>query len=188
MDIGPAGSTCYSYRYRNARASRTLTHCPTSCRTNIHRRPDKGCVLVSIRGLGATQAHNYSFNLMEAAQDVNHFLKELEQRLTDQFLQQWKADLLHVGPRKLRSYRTFKSTFEQEPYLHLPRNLRIPLTRLRTSSHQLMTEIGRYHRPPIPVEDHLCPTCNVIEDEEHFMLECTQYKSNQKCNRMYMTL
>ena len=117
---------------------------------------------------------------MQVAQDVNHFLKDLEQRLTDQFLQQWKADLL--GSRKLRSYRTFKSTFEQEPYLHLPRHLRIPLTRLRTSAHQLMIEIGRYHRPPIPVEDRLCPTCNVIEDEEHFMLECTQYNREALIN------
>ena len=111
---------------------------------------------------------------------MNHFLKELEQRLTDQFLQQWKADLL--GSWKLRSYRTSKSTFEQEPYLHLPRHLRIPLTKLRTSSHQLMIEIGRYHRPPIPVEDRLCPTCNVIEDEEHFMLECTQYNREALIN------
>ena len=119
-------------------------------------------------------------NPMQVAEDVNHFLKELEQRLTDQFLQQWKADQL--GSRKLRSHRTFKSTFEQEPYLHLPRHLRIPLTRLRTSSHQLMIEIGRYHRPPIPVEDRLCPTCNVIEDEEHFMLECTQYNREALIN------
>ena len=42
-----------------------------------------------------------------------------------------------------------------------------------------MTEIGRY---PIPVEDRLCPTCNVIEDEEHFMLECTQYNREALIN------
>ena len=111
---------------------------------------------------------------LSAAQDPTGFLSELQLRLSDQYTQRWHGDL--STSRKLRTYRLFKSEFKLEPYLSLPRHLRAPLTRLRTSTHSLMIEIGRYHTPsPLPIEDRLCPACNKVEDEAHFLLACKSH-------------
>lgn len=48
------------------------------------------------------------------------------------------------------------------------------------SCHQLSIETGRYNRPQkIPLEARLCPFCKdrqLVEDEKHFLLDCTLYK------------
>ena len=53
---------------------------------------------------------------------------------------------------KLRTYKTFKSSFTREPYLDLVRNRnqRCFLSRLRVSSHKLNIELGRHTRPITP--------------------------------------
>ena len=75
-------------------------------------------------------------------------------------------------------YKLFKFDINYEIYLHLPPHLRVSLTRLRVSAHQLRIEIGRYHRPkPLPVEERLCQMCNLsaVEDELHFVFQCPRY-------------
>ena len=64
-----------------------------------------------------------------------------------------------------------------EPYLYRISTLRYrnALTRLRTSSHTLKIERGRYTIPKTPVSDRLCRTCNVTEDEIHFLLNYVEY-------------
>ena len=49
------------------------------------------------------------------------------------------------------------------------------MARLRMGTHELMVEKGRHKN--IPREQRTCPVCeqNVVEDETHFMLECTRY-------------
>ena len=43
-------------------------------------------------------------------------------------------------------------------------------------SHRLAIELGRYHKPtPLPVKEHLCDLCNVVEDEDHFLCICPKY-------------
>ena len=44
---------------------------------------------------------------------------------------------------------------------------------LRASSHMLEIERGRHTRPITPVENRRGPKCNVIENQIHFVLECT---------------
>lgn len=79
---------------------------------------------------------------------------------------------------KLRTYKLFKSSFEMENYLWLqiPR-YRISLCRLRTSSHHLEIERGRYTIPKTPAESRICKQCNLneVEDEIHFVLNCSQH-------------
>ena len=42
------------------------------------------------------------------------------------------------------------------------------------SSHNLYIETGRWRRPHcIPREDRKCITCNIIEDEYQFVIECS---------------
>ena len=51
------------------------------------------------------------------------------------------------------------------------------MSRLRLSAHRLCIETGRWTKPnSIPVNERKCLTCNVIEDEYHFVSECLMYK------------
>ena len=44
------------------------------------------------------------------------------------------------------------------------------------SSHRLNIETGRWARPTsIPLDQKKCTVCNKLEDEFHFILECTIY-------------
>ena len=56
------------------------------------------------------------------------------------------------------------------------KKFRIALSRLRTSSHRLEIEAGRWSRPVRkPIAERLCFLCNTLEDEFHFILECPVY-------------
>lgn len=86
---------------------------------------------------------------------------------------------------KLRTYKAFKSSPSLENYL-----LEIPdvqkrkeFTKLRISSHQLQIELGRYTKPrKTPIENRICKLCNsqAVEDEKHFIMSCSRYKSARK--------
>lgn len=68
--------------------------------------------------------------------DPKQVCADLEQRLMDQFVQNWKTKLVATS-EKLRSYKLIKQEFKQERRLELPSYLREPVARLRTSSHPL---------------------------------------------------
>ena len=49
-------------------------------------------------------------------------------------------------------------------------------SRLRCSSHRLEIDSGRWHRPVRkPNDERKCRNCNVIENEFHFLFECSLY-------------
>ena len=54
------------------------------------------------------------------------------------------------------------------------------MTKIRTSTHKLMVEKGRYLK--IPRADRTCPNCslNVVEDEEHALIECPAYEAARR--------
>jgi hypothetical protein len=86
-----------------------------------------------------------------------------------------------AGGNKLRSYCTFKNTFQYEPYLDLLPNFhaRKRVTRLRISAHSLEIERGRHtaNGKRKPENERLCTHCNLndIEDERHVLLACPSY-------------
>ena len=107
---------------------------------------------------------------------------------------------------KLRTYKTFKSSFTREPYLDLVRNRnqRCYLSRLRVSSHRLQIELGRHTRPVTPVEKRYCQYCSpppprtcsppppsspgtlpaappAIDTEYHFVIECPMLDIERNC-------
>ena len=72
-------------------------------------------------------------------------------------------------------YKHIKVSFECEYYLtKLPYNLRIAMSRIRTSNHRLPIETGRYKCNRKQRQDRLCDKCNSnrVGDELHFILEC----------------
>lgn len=100
-------------------------------------------------------------------------------RLKDNFQQQWFSDLFNderknkAQKNKLRLYRKFKTTFEMSEYLSnsdIPVLDRIHLTKFRISNHKLLIETGRYTGKP--VNERLCPSCNEIDTECHFLFQC----------------
>ena len=57
------------------------------------------------------------------------------------------------------------------------RKFRYAFTRLRVASHRLEIEAGRWHKTNrTPAEERKCVNCNSLEDEFHFVLECSLYQ------------
>ena len=84
------------------------------------------------------------------------------------------VELHELNKPILRTYSVFKSDFVLECHLNSVKDLRYraAITKLRTSSHVLEIERGRYQKPKVPRDQRLCRICNVVEDEEHFVTSC----------------
>ena len=87
---------------------------------------------------------------------------------------------------KLRFYKTFKGCFKPEYYISNidNRNQRAWISRLRTSSHRLEVERGRY--TGVPFRQRLCRYCppeesGSVDTETHFLLECTTFSNQRRC-------
>jgi hypothetical protein len=123
------------------------------------------------------------------------FQQEADARADDA----WKAELdaersRHGrGGNKLRTYATFKDAVELEPYLWRVKEIahRRLIARLRMGVAPLRIELGRYETSTdsngrssvgIPVERRLCQCCKcrVVEDEAHFVTECSAYARERK--------
>ena len=86
------------------------------------------------------------------------------------------AGRLNISSRA--SLYTYISNFKFKPYLdicNIPKFI-YSVTRVSVSSQRLNTECGRWARPNIiPVNERKCQNGNALEDEYHFVLECSLY-------------
>ena len=111
--------------------------------------------------------------------DVN-LHEKFFRRLNDIFIQDSFSEI-NKPESKLRTYKKLKTKIGFENYLSsiTSQKDRISLTKLRLSNHRLMIEKGRHDN--IPKEMRFCPFCkNKIEDEVHFLMQCTTYKIFRK--------
>ena len=161
---------CYLHRLRNL-PTNTLVKAMYMELSKLHECGfntwvSKALTLVQTYGIDIDMESGASFNRYCKSHIYNHFKIALWEEVQN----------IDKNPI-LRNYETYKSEFGMEPYLYLISNLRyrIALTRLRTSSHTLEIERGRYTFPKTPVCDRICRTCNVTEDEIHFLLNCVEY-------------
>jgi hypothetical protein len=108
------------------------------------------------------------------------FLSELKQRLSDTSSQNWHERL--SSSHRGKYYLSIHDSLSFAHYLNIVSiaTYRTALCRLRTSSHRLKVETGRWVRPPIEYNDRTCDTCHVLDDEYHFVLECTLHKDARK--------
>ena len=61
------------------------------------------------------------------------------------------------------------------------KKFRVVMTKLRVFSHRLEIEVGRWARPNrTPIDETKCRYCDKLEDEFHFLLECTLYVESRK--------
>ena len=87
----------------------------------------------------------------------------------------WQAGL--PSKPKLRTYSLIKTEFATESYVYnlYPRSQRSLMAQFRIGVLPLRVETGRYTR--LALEDRTCQLCNSqnIEDEIHFLCECSCY-------------
>lgn len=114
--------------------------------------------------------------LQQGVGNTNIFLSLVKQRLTDTFIQGWQERLTNSSRAKFYSV---IAIFQFQPYLENINILKFSqaFSKLRMSSHRLEVEAGRWIRPnSIPFDERKCTVCGRIEDEYHFVLECSLYK------------
>ena len=111
---------------------------------------------------------------------MNNFLSVFKQRVKDHFIQSWHERLNKSS--RASFYREI-CVFEFQPYLEkvVNKKFRNALSKIRLSSHRLHIESGRWKRPhSTPRENRVCFHCNILEDEFHFIFECSLY-DDERC-------
>ena len=108
------------------------------------------------------------------------FINAFWVRIRDIYKQNWNASLKN-SPRA----RFFRSVVNEHQFYNQLDMLdkgshRIALDRLMASSHRLGVETGRWARPIVPYEQRLCENCQKLDDEYHFLLECTKLSELRK--------
>ena len=111
------------------------------------------------------------------------------------FISQWRNSISTQS--KLSFYRQVKISFGEEAYFQLSnRSYRLQIAKLRSSSHDLTIEKGRYGQIPIDLSRKFCRFCcsndnntminfeylprhevPILESEEHVLTECPAYHS-----------
>lgn len=102
--------------------------------------------------------------------------------LTNCYKINWAAEVINVAKYpKIRTYCLHKSEFVLEPYLDHVHDIRYrsAISKLRASSHALEIERGRYTNPRTPVDDRLCLACGEVEDEVHFIINCSIFNATR---------
>ena len=91
------------------------------------------------------------------------------------FVNMWQQELTTQTKPILRTYSLFKNDFFIEHHLESITDFRYrtATTKLRCSSHALEIERRRYQNPKVPRDLRLCLVCQVVEDEEHFVTNCS---------------
>ena len=104
-------------------------------------------------------------------------LTDADIKLKTKYSEKWQNDILQK--EKLRTYRTFKHSWQKEQYLvlNLRKNERSLLCQFRFGILPLRIETGRYVGENI--DQRICQFCNrnVVETEPHFLLECDRYSN-----------
>jgi len=107
-------------------------------------------------------------------------LNKFKDVLYTTYVTEWFQSINNVSSNPiLRTYCKFKKCYCIEPYLLYIRDFKLKqlLCQLRLSSHRLHIETGRHGKPSIPIENRTCLVCksDAIEDEEHFVQDCSMY-------------
>ena len=94
----------------------------------------------------------------------------------------WKSKCLPLP--KLRTFNTFKDFTSDPPHIFKPLTFmqRKSLSKFRLGLLHLRIETARFVRPRIPPEERLCLVCNSqeVEDESHFLLNCSKLERHRQ--------
>ena len=126
--------------------------------------------LVSVKNCFERYGFADVYNGVTRVGDVKMFSKLFKQRMIDCYMQEWHAKL--TESERYNIYKTFKDSLFQEYYMNCITisKFRTVLTRFRLGINDLNIN-NRYND-----NTKLCPFCENIENETHFLLQCTKYK------------
>lgn len=106
--------------------------------------------------------------------------KVIEDSLFNSYKNDWMIAIQNSD--KLRTYVNFKYDYYTEPYVFNIKNksLRSMMAQFRCGVLPIKIETGRFENKAI--YDRKCEMCEMdsIEDEHHFLLECTQYNNERQ--------
>ena len=156
----------------------------TMCYMNrLHHMPDNSIVkqvyneLFKLHQMGfviwvtrvGELVETYSINIDDSPAK---FKSECKRSVFGEFTRKWTEDVQNIQRNPiLRTYCKIEQDFGMERYLELIKNhkYRTAMTQLRTSSHTLAIEYGRYTRPKTKLENRYCLFCpHILEDDKHF--------------------
>ena len=115
------------------------------------------------------------FNLSESINNPNKLRYEAKKSIRSSFSEYWKTTINTNG--RLEFYNKYKNSFEFEEYLRIASfDKRKAITKIRCSDHDLEIQRGRHNGNNRAVR--MCKLCknNAIDNEEHFLFECSFYQ------------
>ena len=140
--------------------------------------PDKISWVTSVRDLLSRLGFRDVW-LQQGVGDNDHFLSIFKQRLSGINLQNGRARVSNTS-RSIIYKEIIDHGFQYFlKILSIP-NYRVAMTRLILSSHNLNIESGRWQRPITSRENRKCTLCNKVEDEFHFIFECSAFVQLRK--------
>ena len=105
------------------------------------------------------------------------FLDIVKEKLFEICSEKWKNEVISMP--KLRTYVKLKDDYSQELILgeNISIKQRSAISKFRSGTFPIEIEIGRYRSKPI--SERLCKTCSnsEIEDEMHFLMQCSTYRT-----------
>ena len=128
-------------------------------------RNGKECWATKIREILCETGFNIVW-LQQGVGDVKAFLRVFKQRLVDMFTQEWFGTIR--DRERYENYRSFKSIFEKEKYLHFINTycFRVAVTQTRFNVLPLNNNVYRYSDN---IQEKACPFCKTtVENEAHF--------------------
>ena len=116
---------------------------------------------------------------VDISSNIHNFKKYCKITISNCYKHRWLFEVTNLSRNPiLRTYAMFKTEFCFEKYLEAITDCRYrtAMTKLRSSSHTLKIERGRYTKPKTDISERLCPLCNAVEDEIHFLVNYTKLK------------
>lgn len=151
-----------------------------SCRVQANRSCRTWCDRVSqfLIEIDHTYVNDGLISVRSTIASINETLnvineKQWHDKLNAQFAIRGEA----YGGNKLRTYRKFKHKYVTEQYVMTitQKKYRSAYAKFRCGVAPIKIELGRYGVGRVPVDERLCRTCNIVEDEFHVIMICPQY-------------
>ena len=126
-----------------------------------------------------------TLNIADKIDDPSKFRHATQESLERKWKTWWRQALDNPELSRLTFYREIKNEYGYEEYLNLTNfHQRKLVSKLRCSDHALEIEKGR-HKPANVrkrKEERFCIYCdkNAVEDEKHFLYDCTLYDELRK--------
>ena len=148
----------------------------------------KKCFMLSIYDILKQYGTDFSTDLQTMIDTKGDRLKtkQCQSKIIENFktgLEMHQHELIRCN-KKLKFYSTFKTDVTPSNSLELITNLkhRRAVAKLRVGNHNLRIETGRHSYPKLPEHLRICQNCssNEIENEEHFVLNCSKYDTIRK--------